>query len=72
MTSRWMQPGAVQKLLDTYGRPDASLSHQDGKKGFDFYWFGICTESSWNTEIAFLKLVTLKLVIILFFFVLEK
>jgi hypothetical protein len=36
MTSGWTQPGIVQKLLDTDGRPDASLGRPNGNKGSDF------------------------------------
>jgi len=31
-----MQPGAIQKLLDTDGRPDASLACLDRNKVSDF------------------------------------
>jgi hypothetical protein len=59
-----MHSGAVQKLFDTDGRLDASLGRPEENKGSNFCSVGIGTESSWNSEIAFLKLVALKLVII--------
>jgi hypothetical protein len=37
LSSRRMQAGAVQKLLDTDGRPDASLGRPDGNKGTYFF-----------------------------------
>jgi hypothetical protein len=36
MTSGRMELGAVQKLLDTDGRSDASLGRPDGNKASDF------------------------------------
>jgi hypothetical protein len=52
------------RMLLTDERPKALLGCSDKNKGFEFCWVGICTESSWNSEITFLKLVTLKHVIL--------
>jgi hypothetical protein len=55
MMSGRMQPEAIQKLLDTDGRPNASLDRPEENKWSDFCWVGICTETSWNTETAFFE-----------------
>jgi hypothetical protein len=67
MTSVRMKPGFVQKLLDTDGCPDASLGRPDGNKGSNFSELESEQNLLGTSEIAFLKLVTLQLVIIRLF-----
>jgi len=53
MMSRRMQPGTVQKLLDTDGRPNAWLGRLGGNIGSNFSELESVQNLSWTLEIAF-------------------
>jgi hypothetical protein len=62
-----MHTGTVQKLLDINGRPNTSLGRLDGNKGSDFSELESAQNLLGTSEIAFLKLMTLQLIIIRLF-----
>jgi hypothetical protein len=55
-------PMSSRQILLTDEHLDALRGRPNENKGSNFCLVGICTESSWNSEISVLKLVTLKLV----------
>jgi hypothetical protein len=62
-----MHTRTVQKLLDTDGHLDTSLGRLDGNKGSDFSKLESTQNLPRTSEMAFLKLVTLQVVIISLF-----